>query len=235
MTPYWAELQRVELGHQQARGHMELHGEWTREQQAQAVVNSSSMQALVWSLIGLVTCCFPIACVVGVVQGVRSWMLARKRGLTKPASGVAGLILGLAGLTLSAVMWAWFGYDMMQQQMEKERIQKRIARGALAEKLDQRTACDLLKLEIIDTNYEGAYVWSGYKCDGRLEQDGPRAVLHDAKVSVDNKMRPVFGCFSRGERWFVQEIRPDADCQDAAAKPAGDAAAAPVDSGTESP
>jgi hypothetical protein len=221
ITRYGQELERIQLGQHQARGQMQLAAEWSREQQRERVIKSSALQSLIFSLFGLVTCCLPLASFIGVVQGVRAWVLASRAQLAKPALGVVGLIVGLCGLALSGTLWAWFGYEMVVEELDKRELEESVARAARSPALAQPTACDMLRLELLRTHYKSYYNHDGFECHGQLARSDGLATLHDARIVKGSESFIVFGCFKRGaDRWLIHEVRDDARCSEAAASPA---------------
>src|SRR5687767_14118261 len=69
---------------------------------AEASLKQTSKLALIWSIVSVVICCFPVSSVVGLALSLRARKLARRHGLVIPTQATVALVLSLCGFALFA-------------------------------------------------------------------------------------------------------------------------------------
>jgi hypothetical protein len=209
------------VAHQRAEQERQSQAQWHAHAhyQHQVVANrrldSASTQALVWSLVGIVLCCTPMS-VVGIVMGARARTIAAQTSAPVPGKATAGLVLGILG-----ALWSlgFFGWAMIQSQMDEEAtgeriaaIEKRVGAKASQAALSHDTACDLAEVYALRNGWAGNRGQSlkDFECVGKLTPTGDRAELEDLQFRHLGSSYRVHACFKRGAKWYVTELRDGA-------------------------
>jgi hypothetical protein len=206
-----AERQRAEAWHQQQYQAAAVESE---RRNAQVAVDAKGRQSLVWSLIGL-TGCFP-ASIVGVVIALRAKSLAKERGLIAPGSATSGLVLGLI-VPLALGGFLTLGMVLNQGMDERKAELRKLAdRSASTSTLDQKTACTLAELRLLEDGYGGVAAISidDFDCPGKVTESGEHASLSGVRFRPGSKPAvTVTACFNRGARWSVEKFVETGDCE----------------------
>lgn len=204
------------------------YGRWYAEQQAQAAraqhaaerqsraeaIRKKGRYAMFCSIAGALTCCFPFA-LVGIVMGLNAKSAAKRDGLVAPGTSTAAVVFGLCGLALFAGGVALYIHDSRARDARVAALKAQIEQAASSDALDQRLACALVELELLQEGYAGTSGLNieSFQCDGKLERTGDRAALHDVRFRASSSERQsVTACLVRGSRWSVKSLRADGSC-----------------------
>lgn len=182
--------------------------------QRQAALAKKAQQALLWSIGGTLICCFPAA-IVGLVMGLNVKSAAKREGVVAPGASTVAVVLGVFASALFCVMLALYVRDSRATDARIAALQARTDGARDREHLDRAVACALTELELLKEGFAGTSGLniSGFECDGKLEQDGERAVLSNVRFRTSSSdRRDVAACLSRGGRWTVKELREDGRC-----------------------
>ncbi len=240
VTRYGAHLQQAsaasQVYHQQARAQLDVQQQYHQQQQRKRAFENTATYALIASIIGLLTCLLPIASIIAIILALHSRSLAKKEGLAKPPRATIGLILGLLGAVTGSAGLIWMITDISADSETRKahiaKLEARVAKSAKRAKLNRKTACDLVKLEILRTGEPLIYDEKKIECRGRLAVDKSRAVLHGVRAMTADPVT-VVGCIERIEgEWILQSVREDDSCWGDSEK---DAAASSAASATTSP
>jgi hypothetical protein len=240
-TAYGVQLaqQRDHHGRQQAQWQQQqqLHEQQMQRGKASQSLYSDASHALWWSIAGLVICCSP-ASIIGLVLALRSRKLAAKHALLIPGRATLALVLSSLGLLGSVLVIGWVVMDEMRLDSARERVSKVVDKGAGAERIDQKTACAIVELELLENGYQGntGSLIDNFKCTGKLEQEGDRAHLDLVRFKANAVKVERVACLRKGGRWDFLDFRDlDESCEgksrtqllvdEAAAKASGGGAA----------
>ncbi len=219
VTPYGAQLEH-QRQHQAAQLEaVRAHNEQSRQQKVLADARMSlartSRHALYWSLGGLVLCCAFVPSVVGIVMGFRARKMARKYQLVLPVQATAGLVLGFVGVLAGAGL---ITIGIIEGEKREERlaaISKELGDRADARELQHPVACLLAEKRLLQGGYQGDKSVDDFECDGKLEQTGDTATLHDVRFERGGSLIALKACLVRGARWSTESFRRDAACDEA--------------------
>jgi hypothetical protein len=234
ITPFGAQVQSAAAMTSHARAQQELAQEQKRHAQAMTALARTAWASLIVSVLGLVTCCLPLASLLAIALGLRAAFVARKHKLTLPAAGVVGILLGVVGIVSAVGFWIFFGVDQYYEEQLKRELWRRIGNGDTAQVLAQPTACAMAELELLETSHRGYTRSHEVRCHGKLTVTGETAVLHDLMVRGSGDSYRAFVCFKRGAKWMVAEIRADAACGSEPATTTASATASAVPSASAS-
>ncbi|MBW2457805.1 MAG: hypothetical protein JRI68_25090 [Deltaproteobacteria bacterium] len=214
---------------QQAQAQLEVRSEAQRRQQKREALESSATYSLIAGAVGLVTCCLPVGPVLAIVLGLKAQRHAVQQGLAKPPRALLGIILGIGGLVLGVVGWVYYYVDTSTRDEDVARLKKESKKGAKRAVLSKKTACQLVKIEVLQSDY-AIYDDAEIDCRGKLNVTGDRAVLENVRLERTDPDK-VTGCLERvDERWVVAELSKDGRCfapaasSSASAAPAGSSA-----------
>jgi hypothetical protein len=214
-TQYGHQRAQQAAYYQQQAAQAELaRAEDERAQRKQAL-EKKARYALLWSIAGMIVCCFPAA-IVGMVLGLNVKGAARKDNVVAPASATIAVVVGVCALLLFCGLSALYVHDTRQTNARIARLESQVEAARGNERLDQRLACALTELELLKQGFEGTsgINISDFECDGKLEQNAERAELHDVhfRSSASQPRKTASACLVRGARWSVRELREDGRC-----------------------
>jgi hypothetical protein len=195
---------------------------------AQAALDENARLALKWAIAGLVLCCVPVPAIVALVMAVRTQKAARLNDSVVPGRATAALVISAATLLLFSGAIAVYLVDSHMKESRSRELRDIAQRTWTSTVIDQATACALLELKVIESGFNGKSWTLGdsFACHGKIEQNGDRAVLHDAEVGIGGDNAHVVACMKRGERWMVEKVlREGTSCEPAL--PAAAASSAP--------
>jgi hypothetical protein len=233
-TDYGVKLAQQRDYQRQQQQQWQQQQQYQQQQQqrgrASEATQTDATNALWWSIAGLLVCCFP-ASVIGLVLSLRSRKLAAKHGLLVPGRSTLALVISGLGLALSAVGMVWFTIDQWQLGNRRDELAKVVAKGAGHDTIDQKTACALVELELLESGYQGksGALIDGFKCTGKLEQSGDLARIDRVRFKADSAQHEHVACLRRGARWDFLDFRDlDESCEGTSRKdtPAGEDAGA---------
>lgn len=197
-----------------AQAHWQAHAQHQANQAAQARLLTAANHALLWAILGMGLCCFPIG-VVGVVMGLRSRMIASSIKAPVPARATVGLVLGIVSIVASVGFWSWTIVSTeISEKKAKERIawiERDLGDRAEANVLEHDVACSIAELYVLEHGYDDVRKYSVEKveCFGKLTQLSPEQMeLQDFRFSSSSKKVEVSVCFKRGARWYVSDVKP---------------------------
>jgi hypothetical protein len=179
-------------------------------------VDSSATKALVFGLLGVVVCCFPLS-IAGILYGLQSKRLAERGGVPLPVTAAIGIGLSVFGLLALLGFAVWFGHDMMEVNERIDALKAKVAQTDAAPELAQTTACDLAELRILEDGYGGkdAIVIDGFECPGTVVYGrSDRAELTAISFHASSQRITVKVCFEKGARWSVASLRQTTACGD---------------------
>jgi len=187
--------------------------------QRQAALGKKAQHAMLWSLGGTLLCCFPAA-IIGLVMGLNVKSAAKRENAVAPGTSTVAVVFGVVALVLFGVMLVLYIRDSRATDARIAVLQAQVDAGRDAERVDLRLACALTELELLKEGFAGTSGLniSGFECNGKLEQNGERAVLSDVRFRTSSDERhDVAACLTRGGRWSVKELRKDGSCEPKAA------------------
>jgi hypothetical protein len=201
---------------QQAQAHHQAqwaaHANYVHTSVAAARTKSTSTQALVFGILGIVLFCTPLG-LVGVIQGVRARGMAREARMPVPGSGTAGLILSILSLvtSIAGITMLHLGVEEDKAAAEKRAaaIDARLGNKPSAVVLDRQTACDLAEAHVWregDGNI-GNHIVKSVQCMGKVTYEGDRADLDLVRVKDSTQTYDSHVCFKRGGKWFVERVQ----------------------------
>lgn len=164
------------------------------------------------SVVGVALCCaFPVGPALGIYFGSRARKLALERGVPNVGGGMAGTIIGYAGLLLAVAVWVGVGVMAVVESRHKAELRAMITPG---DALDLKSACALTELELIETHYESYASTLDYECSGlaELEVKGKEAILRGSRFTREGKRVELVSCLKLGSAWAVKQLRDDEDC-----------------------
>jgi hypothetical protein len=231
-TPYGQRLAEQQVAYQYHASQAEQHRQDAQRNSQQEAVRKNARHAMIWSLLGVVSCCFPLA-LVGLVMGLNAKSNARRVGIVAPGTSTAAVIFGICSLMLFGAGVVLYIIDSQEREERIATLRTELANVLAQEAIQQRSACSLVELWVLENGFAGSSGLNvdGFQCDGKLEQTGEEAALHDVQFTTGSDERQrVSACLVRGSRWSVRELRPDGSC--AAPSPAATSiSAAPSASG----
>lgn len=179
-----------------------------QRRQASVDVSKSSMLAFVLSLLGLLVCCTPLS-IWALVAALRARAAAKRAEIALPGSAVVAFVLFGLHVVCAGGFTIWFIHDASVRNARIAELQPIIDARAGAPELAQPVACALAEQRLLKEGFEGTGGISiaDYSCDGRVIQNGDRAVLDSIRFhtsSTDVVSAKV--CLSRGARWSVERI-----------------------------
>lgn len=201
---------------QQARAHAQWQAqqEFAQQQLLHNHLAATAKQSLIWSIVGIVSCCTPIA-IIGVVQGSRARSMATRLRAPIPASATIGLVLSLVGCVSSISLLT---VALVQSHSEAEagkqrgaQLKKKLGEGASATRLDHPSACVIAELYALESGFDGhpGYALDRFECVGKLTNAPEAAQLETFRFRWSSTSYDVNACFKKGARWYVTELRKD--------------------------
>jgi hypothetical protein len=214
-TPYGhQQAQHAAYYQQHAAQAAQARADHERAQRRQAL-EKKARHALFWSIGGVVVCCFPAA-IVGMVLGLNVKSAAKRDDLVAPASATVAVVVGTLALLLFGGLVVLYVHDTRETNARIARLEAQVEPARSSERIDQRLACALTELELLQQGYEGTsgINISGFECHGKLEQDGDRAQLFDVhfRGGASQPRKTASACLVRGTSWSVRELREDGSC-----------------------
>lgn len=195
--------------------------------QRQQALGKKAQHAMLWSLGGTLTCCFPAA-IIGLVMGLNVKSAAKKENVVAPGTSTVAVVLGVCAVALFCVFAVMYVHDSRATDARIAVLQAQVDATRDAERIDQGMACALSELEVLKEGFAGTsgLSISGFECNGKVEQNGDRAKLSDVRFRTSSSVRrSVAACLVRGGRWSVKELREDGSCEPkAAASPSASSA-----------
>jgi hypothetical protein len=207
-----AERQAAYQAHAAQAEHARLAHE---QQQRRLALAKKSQHAMIWSVAGMFTCCFPAA-IVGIVMGLNVKGAAKRDNAVAPGSSTVAVVLGVCALALFGVGAAMYVHDSRKTEARIGELSAQVNGASASETIDQRLACALTELELLKEGFAGTggINISGFECSGKLEQSAERAKLSDVRFRTSSsERRTVAACLFRGARWSVKELREDGSCE----------------------
>ena len=201
---------------EQARQQAATEAERAAKLEQERLVDRKATYALVFAVLGLFCCLFPIPGVVAVVIGRRALSLSRTYGLREPTKATLAVVLGLIPLPVAALFYGWVAVSEIERAERIEELEARTLAPAQAQVLQVATACELAELRLLRDGLEGntGSAFDGFECAGRLTVTADRATLDDfAFKETDAGRTALRVCFARGHRWAVSGFRKKASCE----------------------
>ncbi len=216
VTAYGAHLDQQRQHHEAhleaVRTHHERAEQHQRQAEARASLARTSRHALIWSLAGLVLCCAFVPSAVAVVLGFRARKMAHKYSLVLPVHATAGLALGVVGVLAGAAVITVGIVTNAQREERLEAITVELGNRAAATQLEQPVACLLAERRLLQGGYQNDKIVDDFECDGKLEQSGDRATLHDVRFVRSGSPIVLEACLVRGARWTTRDFRTTGSC-----------------------
>ncbi len=214
-TAYGYQRAQQAAYYQQQAAHAEqARAEHERAQRKRAL-EKKARHALLWSIGGVVICCFPAA-LVGMVLGFNVKSAAKRDNVVAPPSATVAVVVGVLALLLFGGMCVLYVRDSRATDARIAQLEARVETGRSAERIEQPLACDLTELELLKAGFGGTsgINISGFECNGKLVQNGERAELFDVHfhTSASQPRRTASACLVRGARWSIRELREDGRC-----------------------
>jgi hypothetical protein len=197
---------------------------------AAAALDDNARLAFKWAIAGLVLCCVPIPAIVALVIAIRTQTAAKRHDNVVPGRATAALVISVATLLLFSGAVAAYLVDSHRKEVRGRELHDIVERTWTLPVIDQKTACALLELKLIESGFDGKSWTLGdsFACHGKIEQNGDRAVLHDAEVGIGGNNARLVACIKRGEHWMVERVLHEtASCEPVAPPPVPSASAPP--------
>jgi hypothetical protein len=201
--------------HQQAQQHHQqqwaAHANYVQASAANARMKSTSTQALIFGILGILMFCTPLG-IVGVIQGFRARSMAREARTPLPGTGTAGLILSVISLVTSiggiTLMEIDINEDKAAAEQRAAAIDKRLGNKPSAAILDRDTACGLAEAHIWreGDGQSGNHIIKSVECMGKVSYEAEKADLDLVRVKTGTASNDSHVCFRRGGKWFVERI-----------------------------
>jgi hypothetical protein len=219
-TPFAAQHQAAAREREAKAAAEQAAGVARQQVTAQSELQKASTRALVFALLGSLTCLLPVFSVLSVVSFFRARKIARQLSVDLPAKATLGGILSVFWIVTSPVFLVWaFVRDSALQERADRRIlalEAQIAAPAQAPVLDGVTACALAELHALKTGYSGTKGkdLGHFDCPGAMSGSAAHPVLGRISFGTehDNTRYSVAACFDRGTRWFVKELNAAHTC-----------------------
>lgn len=211
-----AELRSQQEQQAHARAQWEAQAQYAQQHVLRNQLASTAKQSLIWSLVGIVSCCTPFA-IVGVVQGVRARGMATSLRAPVPGSATIGLVLSVLGclssIGLVTVALVQSHSDAEAASQRTSQLKKSLGAGASAGRLDHPTACALAEIYALESGFDGhpGYALNKFDCIGKLTNGQEGAQLETFRFRWSSTSYDVNACFKKGARWYVSELR-EASC-----------------------
>lgn len=218
-TLYGRQQQEQHAAYQYQAAQVAQHQQAAERHQRQQALEKMAKHALFWSLGGLLVCCLPGA-IVGIVMGLSVKSAAKRDGVTPPSMSTIAVVLGACGIAVFGVFLVLFIQDSRARDARIAVLQSQLEATRTKEAIDQPLACALTELELLQDGYagKGGITVEGVECNGRVEQNGDRAILREVRFRTSStEKHTVTACLARGARWAVKELRDDESCQPKAA------------------
>jgi len=218
-TLYGRQQQERHAAYQHQAAQAAQHQQAAERHQRQQALEKKAKHALFWSLAGLLVCCVPGA-IVGVVMGLNVKSAAKREGVAPPGMSTIAVVLGACGVAVFGVFLVLFIQDSRARDARIAVLQAQLESTRTKEAIDQSLACGLTELELLQDGYagKGGISIEGVECNGRVEQNGDRAILRDVRFRTSSTEKyTVTACLARGARWSVKELRNDESCEPKAA------------------
>jgi Tfp pilus assembly protein PilV len=227
-TPYgYQQAQHAAYYQQQAVHAEQARADQERAQRRQAL-EKKSKQALIWSIAGMLVCCFPAA-LVGLVMGLNVKSAAKRDHISAPGSATVAVVVGVLALAVFAGLSVLYVRDTQATNARIAVLEAQVEAARGNERIDQQLGCALTELELLKEGFDGTsgINISGFECNGKLAQNGDHAQLFDVHfhTSASQPRRNASACLVRGARWSIKELREDGSCEPRAA-PAASASSA---------
>ena len=215
-----------------SRDAAEVHAAQGRDFQARGVaqiqLEALGRQSVIWSVVGVVLCCFPVPSLVALVLAYRARVVAREKGFVFPAQATIGLLLSIVTLLMSASFYAFAGVSAVQKQRRIHGLETETAASATAATIDHDTACKLIEILLLHHGYSSCSdSIDNFACDGALEQHGTTAIVHDVAFDVTSTSHTADATLRHGARWLVEALT-DVSSRPASRVPGGGAAPPPA-------
>jgi hypothetical protein len=183
-------------------------------------LQKASSRALVFAILGSITCLLPIFSVLSAVWFFRARKIARQLSVDLPGRATFAVILSAFWIVTAPVFLVWaFVRDSALQERAERRIlalESQLATPAQAPVLDAVTACALAELHALKSGYSGTQGkdLSHFDCPGAMSGSASRPVLDRFSFGTehDSTRWNVAACFDRGTRWFVKELNAAHTC-----------------------
>jgi hypothetical protein len=219
-TPYAAQHQAAERERETKAAAVKASGVAREQIAARSELDKASGRALVFGLLGSITCLLPLFSVLSLVWFFRARKLARQLSVDLPGRATFGGILSAFWLVMAPVFLTWaFVRDSQLQERADRRIlalESQIAAPAQAPVLDGVTACGLAELYTLKTGYAGnkGKDLDAFDCPGAMTGSAAHPVLDRFSFGTehDSTRYNVAVCFDRGTRWFVKELNAAHTC-----------------------
>jgi hypothetical protein len=227
-TQYGRELGAHQAAYQYHAAQAEQARREAEHRAHQEAVKKKSGQALIWSIVGLVTCCSPLA-IVGLVMGLNVKSAAKKVAVLPPGSSTAAVVLGVCSLLIFSLGVTMYVIDSREKDARVETLKSRIEGRLSGSDIDQQSACALVEIQLLEDGYadKSGISIDGFQCDGKLELEGETATLRDVRFRTSSTERyAVAACLVRGNRWSLKELRADGRCREPLAAPSASASGA---------
>jgi hypothetical protein len=219
-TPH-AARQQAEASAKEAQASAAREAATAREQATvRQELDKVSKRALIFALVGTVTCLLPVFSIISVVSYLRARKLSRQLGADVPGLATFGFLLSVFWLVVSPAFLVWaFVRDSAAKDRADQRIavlETQVAAGVQAATLDWATACALAELHALKTGHAGEQGKHlvHFDCVGTLGGTPARPSLDRFTFGEDNsnKRFEVAACFERGARWYVKELAAGRAC-----------------------
>ncbi|MEQ9502811.1 MAG: DUF4190 domain-containing protein [Deltaproteobacteria bacterium] len=189
---------------------------------ARKSIRSSGLWAVIWGVLGLFTCIFPVFSIVAIFMGLKARRLAREFDVVVPTSVTAGSVVGGVGIAFGVFFWIIGGMGIHEVSQRKDALQVIIDAGDSKEQLDAETACALAEYSLLTDGWTGKRGTSidDFACTGRVEQDGDFAQIDDVVFHTSNDDKwDLRACFKRGTKWSLKGFRQEKGCDEDEAPP----------------
>lgn len=210
-TPLGVSAHQQQQAQAQHQAQWAAHANYVHSSVATARTKSTSTQALIFGILGIILFCTPLG-IVGIIQGFRARGMAGEAKIPVPGTATAGLVLSIISLVTSIG-----GIILMNRDMEEDKavaeqkavaIEKRIGNKTSAVVLDRDTACGLAEIHVWRegdgriANFNAKSV----QCMGKMKFEGDRAELDLLRVKSGTEQNDSHVCFKRGDKWYVERF-----------------------------
>lgn len=198
---------------QQQQRMAEMQGDQVRRARI-AKLENSAKTSMILSLVSMVICCGPVAIVTGIL-GYRAGTALKAEGRPRPTSSIVALVAGVVAMGFFFALSIALYRDQKAKEEHLAAVGQRLEGKREAEKLEAKTACDLVEEHLTDKGYdEKTLDFKEIHCDGAFKQDDRRASQADIRFSFGTNHYTVNACFERRSRWFVLLVKDGASCSD---------------------
>lgn len=177
-------------------------------------LQASAKNSFYASIIGVV-CCIPVGSVVGLVLAFRARGVAKRLQTAVPWQAMAAIILGVFWIGFFSLAMVMGAIGEREKAARVAAIRETTKDAVLKPELDDATACSLVEIALLEGYAGGKGGNLGlFRCEGKLEQTGEKALLHDLEFarSSNDKPRRVDACLSKGKKWKVDAIGRGEGC-----------------------